>query len=71
LEQHNVVLSKREAGIWALDILSERWQSTIRAALRAYDGLATSEDVELLAADMTNFVAMIRELMPSSRELSR
>jgi hypothetical protein len=44
-ETHNVVLSKREAGTWALDCLPERWGPALSAALRAYDEWATPSDV--------------------------
>jgi hypothetical protein len=61
---HNVVLSKREAGTWALEHLPERWHPGVSAALRAYDEQATPADVELLAAEMARFVAMVRERLP-------
>jgi hypothetical protein len=64
MKAHDVALSKREAGIWALDQLSERWQPALHAAFRAYDEEASPEDVELLAAEMAPFVAMVREQLP-------
>lgn len=67
---HDVVLSKREAGSWALDHAPERWHPAIRAAMRAYDEQATPEDVELLAAEMAPFVAMVREQLPAIEEAS-
>jgi hypothetical protein len=66
IETRDVALSKREAGTWALDHLSERWQPALRAALRAYDERATPADVELLATEMADFVAMVRERQPAT-----
>jgi hypothetical protein len=65
LEVRDVVLSKREAGSWALDQLPERWHPAIRAALSAYDAQASPEEVELLAAEMAPFVAMVRGRYPA------
>ena len=65
LETRDVVLSKREAGTWALGHLPDRWHPTIQAALRAYDGQATPEEVELLARDMEPFVTMVRARVTS------
>jgi hypothetical protein len=41
----DVVVSKREAGAWALEHLPARWHRAVRAALRAYDGEATAADL--------------------------
>ena len=71
IETHNVVLSKREAGMWALDHLPERWHPAIGAALRAYDERATPADVELLASEMADFIAAVRERLPVSDESPR
>jgi hypothetical protein len=71
LETRNVVLSKREAGAWALHHLPERWHPAISAALRAYDERATPADVDLLAAEMAHFVAMVRELLPITNQSRR
>jgi len=76
IEARDVVLSKRAAGEWALDHLPERWHPAIRAAGRAYDAQATPEDAELLAREMSPFVAMVRERMlarggPPADELPR
>lgn len=64
LETRDPVLSKREAGIWALASLPGRWHPALDAALRAYDGSATPDDASLLAAEMGPFVAMVREHLP-------
>jgi hypothetical protein len=68
LETGNVVLSKREAGGWALEHLRDRWHAVIRAALRTYDGDGSPEDAELLAAEMAPFVAMVIDAVPSLRD---
>jgi hypothetical protein len=64
IETHDVVLTKRGAGPWALDHLPDRWHPAIRAALRAYDADASPEDAALLAAEMAPFVAMVRSRLP-------
>ena len=64
LQRHDPVLSKREAGTWALEHLDERWQPALRAALRAYDERETPEDAGLLASEMAPFTAMVREHVP-------
>jgi len=66
LETQDVVISKREAGAWALEHLPDRWHPLLRAAMRYYDGKATPEDVQLLAAGMAPFVAMVRDVMSRS-----
>ena len=66
IETHNVVLSTREAGTWALDYLAERWHPVVHAALRAYDERATPADVVLLATDMADFIATLRERLPAT-----
>jgi hypothetical protein len=70
IETHDVVLSKRAAATWAVDHLPARWHPAIQAADRAYDGQATAEDAELLAAEMGPFVAMVRERLPYRDEPS-
>jgi aminoglycoside adenylyltransferase-like protein len=70
IETHNVVLSKREAGIWALEHVPERWHPGIRAALRAYDEQATPDDLQLLAAEMGAYVATIKERLPRRDQVS-
>ena len=71
IETHNVVLSKREAGTWALDYLPERWHPAVHAALRAYDERAIPADVELLATEMAHFIATVRERLPATAESAR
>ena len=67
LETGDVAISKRAGGEWAHEHLPERWQPALRAAVLAYGGQATAEDVELLASEMAPFVAMVRERLPTSR----
>jgi hypothetical protein len=66
LETEDVVLSKREAGAWALESLPDRWHPALHAALRAYDQQETPQDAALLAAEMAPFVAMVREHLPTA-----
>jgi aminoglycoside adenylyltransferase-like protein len=66
LETRDVVISKREAGAWALEHLPDRWHPLLRAAMRYYDAEATPEDIKLLAADMAPFVEMVRDVMSRS-----
>ena len=61
IETGDVAISKRAAGHWGLEQLPDRWHPALRAAGRAYDNQASSEDVDLLAREMAPFVAMVRE----------
>jgi hypothetical protein len=67
LETGDPVLSKREAGTWALGHFPARWHPAVHAALLAYDERATPDDARLLAAAMAPFVAMVREHLPAAR----
>lgn len=64
IETHDVVLSKRSAGAWALEHLPARWHDALRAAGRAYDEAQSPEVAQLLASAMGPFVAMVRERFP-------
>ncbi len=64
LETRSVVISKRAAGTWSLEQLPARWHAAVNAALRAYDGRASTNDVALLAAEMAPFVAYVRDRLP-------
>ena len=70
LETGNPVISKRSAGMWALEFLPERWHDAIRAASRSYDGLGDARDHALLREAMGPFVAMVRERLPARRRPS-
>ena len=61
IETGDATISKREAGPWGLDHLSDRWHPALHAAIRAYDRQATPEDEALIAREMAPFVAMVRE----------
>jgi aminoglycoside adenylyltransferase-like protein len=65
-ETGNVVISKRSAGAWALQRLPDQWHAAIQAAGRAYDGVETPEDAELLSSAMGPFIAMVRKTAPGS-----
>ena len=60
----NVAISKGTAGRWALEHLPTRWHPALEAALRAYDGRATGDDIELLATEMAPCVAWVRGRLP-------
>lgn len=60
-------ISKRSAGAWGLANLPERWHPAIDAAGRAYDGVASAEDEELLRLTMPSFVEMVREALPLTK----
>ena len=64
VETHNVVISKRAAGTWALEHVPARWHAALRAATRTYDGGPAPGDAPLLAEEMARFVAFVRERMP-------
>jgi hypothetical protein len=66
LETRDVVISKRAAGVWALDHLPERWHPALRGALRIYVGQRSDGDAALLAAEMPAFIAFVRERLPAS-----
>jgi hypothetical protein len=64
IKMHDVVISKRAAGPWALDHLPAQWHPALQAAMRSYDGEPDPEDAHLLAGEMAPFVAMVREHVP-------
>ncbi len=64
----NVAISKAAAGAWAWDHLPPRWHPALESARRAYVGTATPDDEELLATEMTPFVAFVREQLPLAEE---
>jgi hypothetical protein len=64
LESHDVAISKRAAGAWALDHLAARWHPALNAATRTYDGDPADGDAALLAQQMAAFVAFVRESLP-------
>lgn len=68
IKTRNVVLSKRAAGMWALQHLPARWHPALYAAGRAYDAQATPQDAALLATDMAPFIVMVRECLPAIEE---
>ncbi len=68
LATHDVAISKRAAGSWALEHLPARWHDALRAALRTYDGEGTAEDAGLLAAEMSPFVSFVRARLPPTAD---
>jgi hypothetical protein len=67
LATHDVAISKRAAGSWALEHLPARWHPALQAAIRSYDGHPEA-DADLLAAEMTPFVSFVRERLPHSED---
>ena len=66
IETGDAAISKRAAGLWGLEHLPDRWHPALRAAGRAYDNQASSDDIDLLAREMAPFVAMVRERLPAT-----
>ena len=64
VETRKVALSKRAAGVWALEHLPASWHPGLEAALRSYDGQVGDGDIDLLATAMAPFVALVRERLP-------
>jgi hypothetical protein len=64
VETRSVVISKRAAGMWALDHLPARWHAALKAAARTYDGRPAARDAAVLAAEMAPFVAFVKERTP-------
>jgi len=64
IETGDVAVSKRSAGMWAMEHLAECWHEAIRAAFRAYGREATPRDEAILRDAMAPFVAMVREHLP-------
>jgi hypothetical protein len=67
IQERNVVISKRDAGSWALDHLPPKWHAPIHAAGRAYDGESTDEDAKVLREAMVPFVKMLRRMWHDHR----
>jgi len=68
VETHDVAISKRAAGTWALEHLPARWHAALRAAIRTYDGGPAAGDTALIAEEMARFVAFVRERMPNTMD---
>ena len=64
VETRSVAISKRAAGVWALEHLPARWHPALGSALRNYDGRPVDDDVSLLAAEMAPFVAFVKGHLP-------
>lgn len=64
VETRNIALSKRAAGLWALEHLPDRWRPGLEAALRSYDGQRTALDTDILATEMSPFVTFVRGRLP-------
>jgi hypothetical protein len=68
IETHDVAISKRAAGTWALEHLPGRWHAALRAATRTYDGGPAAGDAALLADHMAPFVVFARGSLPHAAD---
>lgn len=60
LDTRDVVVSKRAAARWSLDHLPAGWHPAIEAAVRAYDGEASRDDLPVLDASLLAIVSAAR-----------
>lgn len=67
--EKNVVVSKRFCGTWAGDTFPE-WSSVVQAALRTYEGTATSADESKLQADVEDFLGFAMKYIDECRGIS-
>jgi hypothetical protein len=58
---HDVVISKRAAALWALGNLPAEWHPALRAAGRVYDGTPEAGDAPVLRAFMSTVVTRARD----------
>jgi hypothetical protein len=66
IESHNVVTSKHEAAVWALERLPGHWHQLIRAATRWYDRGEEPEDQALLQVHTLEFVETVKQRIARS-----
>ena len=66
IESHDVVTSKHEAAVWALERLPGRWHQLIRAATRWYDRAEEPEDQALVQAHTLEFVETVKQRIARS-----
>lgn len=66
LDTGSPVVSKRRAGEWGLEHLQPRWHDSIRAAQRAYDGVAGGADAHVLRNTMAAFIETVRQRLPAA-----
>ena len=60
----DVVVSKYQAGQWALEMLPGEWHDAVRAALRFYARTAADDDARILEASWAPFVSYVRRSIP-------
>ncbi len=60
----DVVVSKYQAGQWALETLPGEWHDAVRAALRFYARTAADDDTRILEAGWAPFVSYVRRSIP-------
>ena len=66
LETRDVVLSKYQAGAWALAALPAEWHEMIRAAMRWYGQTPADDDTRLLEESWAPFVELVRASFPAT-----
>jgi Domain of unknown function (DUF4111) len=65
-ETRDVVLSKYQAGAWALAALPAEWHEMIRAAMRWYGQAPAEDDTRLLEESWAPFVELVRGSLPAT-----
>jgi hypothetical protein len=60
MENRNVVVSKRAAGLWALDHAPVGWHAAIRCALRVHDGERADDDADILNSSVNAMIEAVR-----------
>jgi hypothetical protein len=65
-ETHDVVLSKYQAGQWALASLPPEWHEALRAAQRWYERASLADDERILREVAAPFVSYVSRSLPIS-----
>jgi hypothetical protein len=65
-EKQDVVVSKYEAGQWALASLPAEWHAAVHAALRSYEQAAAAGDARTLEESWAPFVAYVNRSLPAT-----
>jgi hypothetical protein len=63
-EARDVVLSKYQAGLWALQSVPPEWHDSIEAAMRWYERARRDGDERILEESAAPFVAYIGRSLP-------
>ena len=65
-ERRDVVVSKYEAGQWALASLPAEWHAAMHAALRSYEQALAADDALTLEESWAPFVAYVNRSLPAT-----